>query len=89
MRPGSKVREEIDRRLDESFPSESEMMARLGYQVLISPGDEWVSASDQRRAIELVYKLRGKVTDRVSVTVDGPSLLDLLNVSPDDDGGDE
>ena len=92
MRPSHRVRHEINRRLEESLPSEEELLSHLAALATAPEGSEWVKASDKRGAIADLLKLRGRILDRVAVTVDAPTIQDLFGLpspSEDDSEGDE
>ena len=83
MKPGYKVREEIERRLKEQIPSESELLAEMADLATAKHGDEWVRASDKRQALKDLLEIAGKVIQRHEVEVNSAdemrSLLGLTS----------
>ena len=89
MLKGSKVRAEIERILEERLPSEGELFAELAWLAMAREG---VNDATKRGAITDLLKLRGRILDRVAVTVDTDRLDNLLGLTSDpsdDSEGDE
>ena len=85
MAKGYKVRKEIERRLEEYLPSESELLAELTRLAMANPGDEWVRASDKRNALVNLLELKGRILNRVEHTGSVKYSLNLPTPTNDHD----
>lgn len=85
MIPGYKVREEIERRLQENLPSNNELLKELTSLALATEAQDWISASDKRKAITDIISLKEKLLVHDDKAQDKATLEDLYSKDQEED----